>query len=1318
METMRTATLETADRAMFGSGRRWLTASTLCAAATLFALGSCSSGGGSSSTASAVGGSSLRIEAVEFGRLVDVYGFDANDSIILAEKDVMIGSDIKDQRPANSAIPNEQILFDFLSADPDTLQPRLLITRRVGSSEFDEGFDQLDDRVRELTPARFGSQGSSQAFSVMPRNAAVRLTFTQNVGVDLGFFVEYGPSGEIVGQLNTEAVQLLEIVGDPNDGDPTGDFRVIPSRVVPRGRELIIDPVLLGSEGLQYQTRNNAAGLPESPDQSGANIRIAIALEGPLALPGVRADRLGNLEGTNNSGQESVIRDFRSGNRNDTTPEISKGFVRDPLAPRISGQIVMYLEQVQQLNAITQVLTFYKNGVNHEIDVGDAVRLVVDNSGVPATVSEVVVDPVDDSGQPSVQHVRVVVRRQVNRDQSGGEFDVFEEWDPSDPSRDNMFWQVNSGIPDYPDTIQAREPWLAEYAPKLVLVAEYTFERTDPNGNVYGDDPRYFVTFSPAPLPGPSGPGEPNQNVSPFAGAVLRFTKPVDMTTVKALDTFFFATRDLLDETEEALFITEQGIDSNAFIRAKYYTPHLVGSKVFDEDGSQTNIRLQPSMGFYLDDNVRQDEGVPFALKEYKYFLHLVGGLNGIKDLSGNAIDFQSQLSVRDNLVIPFSLDTRRDENNDPVFEDNLAISVARRFEDADEDEQPSYYLADEVPAPGAAEFNPKAFNLQDVFGPVVYLTDGTLSARPTARVRQVVDDLNQQTPPPQDSTARYCPFVVGGENQVVTGTAGAKFGAPLQNPLNPFGCRLQTVWREVDMSLSRTDPIDFNLDVEQLYWAPFTDFPTVFDELDRMSLFLGHAERRPEPCVGSFSSLPTFTNSGLVREFDDNLAFDLDATGSTRSQQPSHPAFVDQILTILPSDAVFETNGVNRFLPLPPFEKPYFVWRDELVLSQGGNARFGDDSSVTGNNFTPYILSPFLTGRGRYATVDPTSGVPQFNNGAWDNRNNSLITRNSPDDVTGGLVGSIALPLLADFWVYPDSASLPVEDPFLASGANGWQIALAVQSSPLPAFRSYSAGGIVMGQPKTIGPTDTQWALASGGFQPNGKSTNSRDNTVFWLMADYVKRQSVVTNGFVEILNPHRMPDQTPDPRLGPFLNRVMPTNYAPNYAFDFEPPLTTLPGGTAINVAFRGASRVDQLSMAGSGEVGPWAAIVNQYFPTGPQPGQEIPDETNFPLDPLKAGDAHIRKFDDREVNGQKRNTWTYYYNRHVTDYVPDPNTLADSQFTNQFSGLNETFLANDVTYFNWRFVFENNVDANPPITPVIDSFIVTYRLEKKAN
>ena len=192
--------------------------------------------------------------------------------------------------------------------------------------------------------------------------------------------------------------------------------------------------------------------------------------------------------------------------------------------------------------------------------------------------------------------------------------------------------------------------------------------------------------------------------------------------------------------------------------------------------------------------------------------------------------------------------------------------------------------------------------------------------------------------------------------------------------------------------------------------------------------------------------------------------------------------------------------------------------------------------------------------------------------------------------------------------------------------------------------------------------------------------------------MADFLKRTAVVTSGFVEIANPHRMTaTATDDPRLGPFDI----TDRLPNFIYDFEPPLDNLPAGTAILTEFRGASVLDSPG--------------SQYWPVV---GTNKTTTENFPLDPLKAGDAHIRHWDDRG----NRQWWTYLYNKTVTSYTEEPNDLADTAFTNQFSGPNESFEAKQVKYFNWRFVMRNNVEANPPISPKIESFAVSYRLNKQ--
>src|SRR5262245_37072259 len=142
-------------------------------------------------------------------------------------------------------------------------------------------------------------------------------------------------------------------------------------------------------------------------------------------------------------------------------------------------------------------------------------------------------------------------------------------------------------------------------------------------------------------------------------------------------------------------------------------------------------------------------------------------------------------------------------------------------------------------------------------------------------------------------------------------------------------------------MSLSRTDAFDLNLDVEQMFWAPYTEFPISYDVLDRTSLYLGHSEHRPEPCIdATIPPVPSLPNSGLTRSFAGNYLSNTSLSGVRESGADPVPAYVDKPLTIDASLAITEPNGVNRFLPLPRFEKPYFVWRDETVHEQGGNAQ------------------------------------------------------------------------------------------------------------------------------------------------------------------------------------------------------------------------------------------------------------------------------------------------------------------------------------------------------------------------------------------
>lgn len=1156
-------------------------------------LGACGGSGSSTSgTASADGGAELvRVLA---GRLVDVYGFRIGTNgakvVTLFEQDVVIGPDILDERDGNSGKADEEVQYDFISVDPANLQPRLLITRDIASDDFAALFAALDDSAIEVDARAFGDDVDTAPFRAIPRNGAFRLDFSKDLGLSEDFFLAKDENGRVRGILNPEAVQVLEIVGDPRDDVDTGDFRLIPSRIAYKGKSLVLDPVILGGEGQSFNLTPTARGLPASPNSKAPNIRIAIALEGPLRMPGIRATGIDNgLVSKNLAARRSVVRDLRAGNSGDSNFWVSNGFVRDDTPPRLVGEMAMRLQRVEVRSAFDQRVILWKAGIVHDIDIGDTLRLFdAASPGEPVAITEVAVDPEDDQKDPGVQRVTVQVR-------DASAFLAF------DPSR----------RPDFPTDPKEIDAWMLANAPICVLATEFNGEK---------DNALNFVTFTPKPIPDPNQQTvAQNRNIRPDASVVVRFTKPIDLSTVRPLDTLIFSTIE----------------DTTVLLDAKKGTPHLVLGQIFDEDGSQTALRSSPPVGFYLDDEMRK----PANKELFPYYLHLVGGFTGIRDLGGKPLDFQFVDPNRRFVSFPFYLDTNAQPDGSPRFANNIAITVARRFLARDEDGDEN---GDE-----------------DAFGAVIYL-NGQVQGRPTSRVSAFVDDRNQLPSPPSPPLS-YC------ANSEAASLSGATpFGQPIQNPLNPLGARLQTLWREIDLSMSRTNPFDFNLDVERIWWAPFQSTATAprteFDIFDRLTLYLGHSERRPSPCVGVPSSLANYPNSGLRREFFHNYVRDLkdDATNALDPNQiAARPdpvvAFRDKSLTIRNEDSVFEPTGVNRFLPLPDFEKDRFVWRDERLTQTGGGQ--GDIR----------ILSPFKAGFGSL----------------WDGGRSAPVSED-------GQLGCIALPLLTDFYVFPDDPLLPKDNPWKATGFNGWQVSITVQSGAQPNWRAYSAGGRSGTTEQRVDPSAE--INANGGWNPTtGGRTSWGDNTCYWACVDFLKRQSVMTFGFIDLTDPHRATvNKLDDTRLGPF---TWGNDSLPKFDTWFDPPLSTIPGGTRLVAEYRGAD----VFLAGSSTF---------------KPG---------PLDPLIAGNAHIRTGASSVVRG-----WAnWQHTERLTTYVRDPNDLLDPDFLATFrstgSSSSTTLVGmtpQKLKLLNWRFIFENNVDVNPSTTPSLDSFALTYRIQRQAR
>ena len=85
---------------------------------------------------------------------------------------------------------------------------------------------------------------------------------------------------------------------------------------------------------------------------------------------------------------------------------------------------------------------------------------------------------------------------------------------------------------------------------------------------------------------------------------------------------------------------------------------------------------------------------------------------------------------------------------------------------------------------------------------------------------------------------------------------------------------------------------------------------------------------------------------------------------------------------------------------------------------------------------------------------------------------------------------------------------------------------------------------------------------------------------------------------------------------------------------------------------------------------------------------------------LDPRADGDGHAF-------------TGTTAYFQNCSQYYESPNDLLDPAKLKSVAGA--ALDPSQVRYFNWRLVFQNNMDVDPPLTPVIDSLGIAYRFDR---
>jgi hypothetical protein len=320
-----------------------------------------------------------------------------------------------------------------------------------------------------------------------------------------------------------------------------------------------------------------------------------------------------------------------------------------------------------------------------------------------------------------------------------------------------------------------------------------------------------------------------------------------------------------------------------------------------------------------------------------------------------------------------------------------------------------------------------------------------------------------------------------------------------VQTPLSPLGSKMMTSWRYHDVGWSLLDENYHNMDVEGLSWAP-AGGQVIMDDFAEFRMALAHGSQLPDEDITT-GLLPVAPSSGLVNSYDGNV---LDPAGAPLAvvHAKSSGYHVD------PADIFTSVSGrpmmpwpMNQGVPVSQFN--YWTWRDTGVQAVGAPNGLGVDTK-------------------RLLAVGGV-GIANF--------------------YTAGNVPTIGLPLLTEYRTYADNQAL---------GLNGFQVAVAINSSARPYFRSFSTGGVLSnGQVLIVDPDNEN--NASGGVNPiTGGKTAPQDNAFYYGQADFVVRVS----------RAHTI-----------WFDTGGTTSFGAPLV---EPTPQSLPVGTQVALAFRGADSV----------------------------------------------------------------------------------------------------------------------------------------------
>lgn len=1219
---------------------------TACAAVGVL-LGACdgsTKGKGDSDTPA----SELRLTSVDYGRLVDIYAYRrvsaangqrrdvTNRVAVRVATDVIVDPSIETQPlfdPVGEEDPNSD--FQFRPFDVATGHEELMIlwddTHPDEQARFASALQRAKSGLVPVAAAFTGQNTTVQPIPVVPRNAALKLTFTRRLSVDRSFFAS-----------NPAALQVLEIVDDPQTVQPQRAFRAVPYRVLVQGDALVLDPSLVGGEVTTGGT--TSSGLPVSRDNTVANIRIAIPTQAVGGGLGVKADTIAQLNGNDRVGLPSVIRDFRTGNSRDGRV----GTLVDVDKPMIVVDVPMGIMSIDTAN---RVLTLNKRGA--KVAVRGQVPFAVGPlaiTGFPLPMGPVEVPTVAPlrSGDFISQMVQTPAGAVRVRAEVIMNLDVSNTGPLS--SNQNLGRAADGTDGGDAEIVRVRVASLSAVAPDGTPVAfvaatsplgadcttrVHYYENVpySSGGHAVSDSARRaeFVTFDPPTPrldPVTRQPIPLGTRIDPRASVSLRFSEPIDFARLDR-DTNFVLTNKFLPDRTVASGTTVDIVGLLAEPKAAALSMLATTPEDLQQDG--TVIRLNLPMGHLHDQAAAQPE---------EYWLHLIATDQGIRDFAGNTLDILDRRVGSDQrraFSLKYSMDAEAATN--------LVGQRIMRFQSGDED--------------GTKPGSP------DYFGQFELL-EGRISGAPVTRFSKVADERTiagivrgphgecfdpgepgSVTPP---VASRLASHITWGPLYTTPSMIQADLQQPPPNPFqppptpgylyggvggphNPRGGREQVTYREDDFGLGYHEADTMLIDVEQLFWSPWTNKPVLFDEFDRYTLRLGHASKRPD-LRANWVVTPTTAYcgvdcaslfSGLSPNFDDN---------------PLNGVMVevvtDKAYTIDPVDS-FRSSTENVYTPFPRFTKT-FTWRDSRLVSWNlatqtatglGGAVLPTQETLPPKDTTTDVSSPWET------DVFP-QGVVQGTTPPWPR--DTIPTAvgymvNDPGDFWGNRqrdMDPIALPLLCEFDLWPDDRAngsviganrmhiafvginnahqtpywgyynLGVVPPPPASPVPHWsqqEIAPRPNCAGLqyPTFTVFSGGSVDrVGAETFIDPARER--VARGSIVLDAASADTvtglmpvpaNNDHLYWTQANFVRRVSMCTFGFFDTLRPNRhdlvleelgAPWEGLSDRNGLPDFQSVETRRVVDMVAVMDPPPESQPSGTSILLEVRGVESMQR--------------------------------------------------------------------------------------------------------------------------------------------